>query len=60
MLAKDCMESGKGAAGLRIKNEMASRDFDLALARKASHQTGSDWWWVIYELGIRSSRTAHL
>jgi hypothetical protein len=25
MLAKDCMESSKGAAGFRMKNEMASR-----------------------------------
>jgi hypothetical protein len=49
MLAKDCMESSKGAAGFRMKNEMASRGgvFALAPARKASHQTGSDWWWVI-------------
>lgn len=47
MLAKDCMESSKGVAGFRMKSEMASRGFALAPARKTSHQTGSDWWWVI-------------
>jgi hypothetical protein len=44
MLAKDCMESSKGAAGFRIKNGMANRDFHSGTRkRKASHQTGSDW-----------------
>jgi hypothetical protein len=40
MLAKDCMESSKGAARFRIKNEMASRDFDLVTRKKGE---SPDW-----------------
>jgi hypothetical protein len=65
MVAKDCMESNKGAAGSGIKNEMGEQGcWDLTLARRASHQTGSDRWWAVtcreLSLGTRKSRLAHL
>lgn len=40
MVAKDCMESNKGAAGSGIKNEMASRDAWLNTGQKGE---SPDW-----------------
>jgi hypothetical protein len=41
MLAKDCMESSKGAAGFRMKNEMASRGGFRSGTRKKGESP--DW-----------------
>ena len=40
MLAKDCMESSKGAAGLRIKNEMGEQGFRSGTRKKGE---SPDW-----------------